>query len=131
MKIDRQARQSAKRYFRACLTPEGGVNEESVREVMKLLVEQKPRQYLAILQRLSRLIELSVEERTFRVESATPLADKGASVFSDLERAYGKPSRTSYEENPALLGGLRIRRGSTIWDGSLRGRLDRLEQAFS
>jgi F0F1-type ATP synthase delta subunit len=29
------------------------------------------------------------------------------------------------------LGGLRIRRGSMIWDGSLRGRLDRLEQAFS
>ena len=131
MKIDRQARQSAKRYFRACLTPEGAVDEARVREVSQLLVQEKPRGYLAILTRLARLVELSVEERTFRVESATPLADKGAGVFADLERTYGKPSRTFYEENPALLGGLRIRRGSTIWDGSLRGRLDRLEQAFS
>jgi F-type H+-transporting ATPase subunit delta len=131
MKIDRQARQSAKRLFRACLTPEGVVDEQRVRDRVQSLVDEKPRHYLAILTRLTRLIELSMEERTFRVESATPLADQGASVFSSLERAYGPPSRTSYEENPSLLGGLRIRRGSMIWDGSLRGRLDRLEQAFS
>ena len=131
MKIDRQARQSAKRYFRACLKPDGSVDEQRARELVQLLTARKPRHYLAILSRLVRLIELATEERTFHVESATPLPDRGASVFSSLEKRFGPPSRTYYEQNPALLGGLRIRRGSTIWDGSLRGRLQRLEQAFS
>jgi F-type H+-transporting ATPase subunit delta len=131
MKINRQARQSAKKYFRACLSPEGILDEQRLRDLIQLLAARKPRNYLAILTRLLRLVELSVEERTFRVESATPLPDRGASVFASLEKNFGKPSRTFYEQNPALLGGLRIRRGSTIWDGSLRGRLQRLEQAFS
>jgi F-type H+-transporting ATPase subunit delta len=131
MKIDRHARQNAKKYFRACVRPDGSIDEQGVRELVQLLVTQKPRNYLQILTRLQRLVELAVEERTVRVESATPLADRGASVFSSLERRFGPASRTYYEENPALLGGLRVRRGSSIWDGSISGRLHRLEQAFS
>ncbi len=131
MKIDRQSRQSAKKYFRASRNADGSVNEQSIREIVQLLAEQKPRNYIAVLTQLHRLVELALEESTVRVESATPLADRGASVFSNLERNYGPASRTSYEENPALLGGLRIRRGNNIWDGSLSGRLNRLQQALS
>ena len=131
MKIDRQSRQSAKKYFRACRKPDGSVDERNIREIVQLLVNEKPRNYLAVLTQLHRLVELALEESTVRVESATPLADRGASVFADLEQRYGPAARTSYEENPALLGGLRIRRGNNIWDGSLSGRLDRLQQALS
>jgi len=131
MKIDRQSRQSAKKYFRACRRPDGSVDERGIREIVELLVNRKPRNYLAVLTQLHRLLELALEENTVRVESAAPLADRGASVFSDLERRYGPAARTSYEQNPALLGGLRIRRGFNIWDGSLSGRLDRLQQALS
>jgi F-type H+-transporting ATPase subunit delta len=131
MKIDRQSRQVAKKYFLACRNADGSVNESNVREIVQLLVDQKPRNHVAILTHLYRLIELALDENTVRVESATPLADKGASVFADLEQRYGKAARTVYEENPALLGGLRIRRGNNIWDGSLSGRLNRLQQSFS
>jgi len=131
MKIDRHARQSAKKYFRACLRPDGSLEEQSLRELVQLLVAQKPRNYLGILTRLQRLVELAVEERTVLVESATPLADRGAGIMAELEQRYGPAARTSYEQNPALLGGLRIRRGSNVWDGSLSHRLDRLQQAFS
>jgi len=131
MKIDRHARQTAKKYFRACVRPDGSFDEQGVRDIVNLLVARKPRNYLGILTRLLRLVELAVEERSVQVESATPLADRGASVFSSLEQHYGPAARTSYEENPALLGGLRIRRGNNIWDGSLSGRLDRLQQALS
>ena len=77
------------------------------------------------------MLLMAIEERTVRVESATPLSDSGASVFSNLEQRFGPAARTYYTENPALLGGLRIRRGSNIWDGSLSNRLERLNQAFS
>jgi F-type H+-transporting ATPase subunit delta len=130
MKIDRHARQSAKKYFRACLQPDGSLDEHAMREVIHLVVNEKPRNYLAILSRLQKLVELANEERTVRLESATPLPDQGAQVFADLEQRFGPAYRTVYTQNPALLGGLRIRRGSTIWDGTLSGRLSRLEQAF-
>lgn len=131
MKIDRHSRQNAKKFFRACLRPDGSFDEKAVREVMQLLVTEKPRNYLAILSRMQKLIEMAIEERAVRLESATPLTDRGASVFADLEKRFGPASSTAYVENPDLIGGLRIRRGSNIWDGSVSGRLARLEQAFS
>jgi F-type H+-transporting ATPase subunit delta len=131
MKIDRQSRQSAKKYFRACRKPDGSIDEQGVREIVELLVQEKPRNYIAVMTQLYRLVELALEESTVRIESALPLADRGASVIADLEKRFGPAGRTSYEENPALLGGLRIRRGNNIWDGSLSGRLTRLQQALS
>ena len=131
MKIDRHARQLAKKYFRACLRPDGTLDEPGMRNIIQLLVQEKPRNYISILNRLQRLIELAVEERTVRVESAAPLADRGAAIFSELEKRFGPPARTYYELNPALLGGVRIRRGSRIWDGSICGRLLRLEKALA
>ncbi len=131
MKINRHARQSAKKYLRACLRPDGSINEQSVRELIKVLVTEKPRNYIGTLNRLQKLIELALEERTVRVESATPLADGAASIFSELESRFGPASNTHYKLNPTLLGGLRICRGSNIWDGSLSNRLERLNQAFA
>ena len=131
MKIDRQSRQSAKRLFRACLRTDGSLDETRMRDVISRVVDEKPRGYIAIMNRLRQLIELSVDERSVLVESAAPLPDNGASIFAELDRAYGPASRQNFTVNPALLGGLRIRRGSNIWDGSIQGRLDRLEQALS
>jgi F-type H+-transporting ATPase subunit delta len=131
MKIDRHSRLIAKKAFRAARGPDGALNEQSIRELVTLFVEQKPRNYLAILTHLTRLIELAQEEKTVRVESATPLPDRGAAVFAELARRYGPAARAYYQENPALLGGLKIRRGHNIWDGSLSGRLNRLQQALA
>lgn len=131
MKIDRQSRLLAKKALLASRNGDGSVDEAKIRDLVSAIVRHKPRNYLAVLTYLTRLLELAQEENTVRVESATPLADKGASIFAELERKYGRASRTVYEENPKLLGGLKIRRGNNIWDGSLSGRLDRLQQALS
>jgi F-type H+-transporting ATPase subunit delta len=131
MKIDRASRQIAKKFFLACRNYDGSVDEPKVREAVQHIVDHKPRNYLGILTYLYRLIELAVDENTVRIESAAPLPDRGESVFAELEQRYGKAARTVYEENPSLLGGLRIRRGNNIWDGSVSGRLSRLQQALS
>jgi F-type H+-transporting ATPase subunit delta len=131
MKIDRHSRLTAKKVLLASRNGDGSVDEAKVRDLVSAIVEHKPRNYLAILTYVTRLLELAQEENAVRVESATPLADGGASVFAELERRYGRASRNVYEENPKLLGGLKIRRGNNIWDGSLSGRLSRLQQALS
>ena len=51
-------------------------------------------------------------------------------VFNDLARKYGNDLDVQYFVNPVLLGGLRIRVGDDVFDGSVQGRLDRLAKAF-
>jgi F-type H+-transporting ATPase subunit delta len=131
MKIDSHARQAAKKYLRAASRADGSIDENGLRDIVRLLATEKPRGYLAILHRLRKLVEIASEERAVHIESATPLADQGASIVADLEQRYGPASRHTYETNPALLGGLRVRRGSTIWDGSVSTRLQRLEQSLA
>ena len=73
-----------------------------IRDLINILVAQKPRNYIGILTRLQRLIELAVEERAVRMWKAPlPLADKGASVFADLERRqFGPASSTILQGEP-------------------------------
>ena len=104
MKIDRQSRQNAKKYFRACLRPDGSLDEESLRELVQLIVTEKPRNYLALLTRIQQLVKINIDERSVRVESATPLADRGAAVFAEMERRYGTASWNYYETNPGPPG---------------------------
>jgi len=131
MKTDRQSRQTAKKYFRACLQADGSLDEQNVRELMQLLVTEKPRNYLAILERLRQLVKMTIDERSVRVESASSLPDRGQAIFAEMESRFGPASWNFYETNPALIGGIRVQRGNSIWDGSVWGRLARLEVALT
>ena len=53
------------------------------------------------------------------------------SIESDLGRLYGRGLVTSYADNPTLLGGVRITVGSDVFDGSIKARLEELEDHFS
>ncbi len=44
-----------------------------------------------------------------------------------VTRAYGTGLETSFVENPALIGGVRLQVGSDVYDGSVRARLDSIE----
>jgi F-type H+-transporting ATPase subunit delta len=130
MKISKQAQREARQLFRSCLV-NGLLDENRVRQAVALLLEKKPRGYLEILSRLQRLVELDREQHTARVESATPLpADLQADVAGRIQRGYGAGLEISFSQNPALIGGLRIQVGSDLYDGSVKTRLEKLEQSF-
>jgi F-type H+-transporting ATPase subunit delta len=50
------------------------------------------------------------------------------SISSQLSRAYGKEVVPHFTVNPAILGGLVVRVGDTVLDGSVRRRLAMLRQ---
>jgi F-type H+-transporting ATPase subunit delta len=130
MKISKQAQREARQLFRSCLV-NGLLDESRVRAVVALLVAKKPRGYVEILSRLHRLAKLNLEQRAARVESATPLAaDLQNEVAERLKKIYGGGLDLSFGENPALIGGLKIRVGSDLYDGSVKKRLEQLEQSF-
>jgi F-type H+-transporting ATPase subunit delta len=130
MKATKQARREAKQLFRLCLV-NGLLEENRARQVVQHIVAAKPRGYLATLSYFRRLVELDCARHTAKVESALTLpADFAASVQTGLTRAYGLGLTASFAENPALIGGMRIRVGSDVYDGSVQARLAALEQSF-
>jgi len=62
-----------------------------------------------------------------RVSSARSLtAAEKKSLEKELAEITGKTVRATYSEDAGLLGGVVVRMGSTIYDGSVLGRLQRM-----
>src|SRR5262245_25464528 len=130
MKTTKQVRREAKQLFRLCLVNEY-LDEGRVRQVVQAVLQSKRRRCLALAAHVERLVKLDRSRHTAEVESATPLlADLQASVQAGLARVYGPGISTSFAQNPALIGGMRIRVGSDVYDGSVQARLAALENSF-
>ncbi|HEX9048117.1 MAG TPA: ATP synthase F1 subunit delta, partial [Verrucomicrobiae bacterium] len=130
MKISKQAQREARQLFRSCVV-NGILDENRVRQAVALLTEKKPRGYVEILARLHRLVKLDLAKHTVRVENAVETtADQQASIRASLEKQYGAGLDITYSVNPALIGGLRIQVGSDLYDGSVKTRLEKLQQSF-
>ena len=130
MKIGKQARRDAKQLFTSCKVS-GLLDENRVRRAVVAVIARKPRGYAAILSHLHRLVRLDLERRTGRVESAVA-APEGlmSSLTANLTRRYGPGLDISFGTNPELIGGLRVKVGSDVFDGSIRARLNALEESF-
>ena len=130
MRITKQARRDAKRLFRACLV-NGLLDEARVRTGIQHIVATHPRGHLGILMHFQRLVKLELDRRNAVVESAVPLEAEGATgVQTTLGRLYGVGLTFTFRHNPHLIGGLRVKVGSDVYDGSVAARLNALAGSF-
>jgi F-type H+-transporting ATPase subunit delta len=128
MKVSKETRQLARALLRASFT-DGQLDKGRISSLVQSLISKKPRDYIKVLEDYKRLLRLEVEKRHARIESASELDDSAKSkIVANLKKKYGGDITTEFTVNPALLGGVRIRVGSDVWDGSVRSRLQRLEQ---
>jgi F-type H+-transporting ATPase subunit delta len=58
-------------------------------------------------------------------------SDEKQTLESQVASMTGKKVRAKYETNPELLGGAIVRVGSTIYDGSVRGQLQKLKEQLA
>ena len=127
MKATRKTRRAARRLFRLCAV-DGRTDAERVRLVARRIADSGRRGTLAILADLLRLVRLDRDRHRAIVESASSLPDDlRIDVQTDLARIYGQGLDTSFEINPRLIGGMRIRVGSDVYDASVRAKLAALE----
>ena len=130
MKTTKQARREATQLFRLCLV-DGSLDEGRVRQVVERVLESKRRGYFALLSYSHRLVKLDRARHRADVESAVPLpADLQASVQADLHGVYGPGINVLFAHRPGLIGGMRIKVGSDVYDSSVRSRLAALEKSF-
>jgi len=130
VKISKQAKRGARELFRSCLT-DGLLDDGRVRHAVQRVLQTKPRGYLPTLSHFERLIKLDIARRSARVETAAPLSpDLQARVQSSLSQTYGPGLNISFAQNPSLIGGMRIKVGSDVYDGSVQARLNALQESF-
>jgi len=128
MMINKETRQLSKELLRASFT-DGQLDSGRVASLVKSLIEKKPRHYIQVLEAYQRLLRLEVEKRTATIETATELPTAAATqIVANLKRKYGSDLTAKFVVNSELLGGMRIRVGSDVWDSSVRNRLHRLQQ---
>jgi F-type H+-transporting ATPase subunit delta len=128
MKINKETRQASKELFGASFI-DGRLDNGRIAALVMALIKKKPRNYIKLLESYRRLLRLEVEKRSATIETASELApDLSAQIVANLKRKYGSDLAARFVVNKELLGGMRIRVGSDVWDSSVRNRLHRLQQ---
>ena len=130
MKGNKQSRRGAKQLFKSCQI-EGQLAEERVRQAVTLVIEKKPRGYFGILQELQRLVKLDVSSRSARVESAVVSTEaQQQNIRESLGRLKGGEVTVEFAVNADLIGGMRVKIGDDVFDGSVKTRLATLSESF-
>ena len=128
MKINKEIRRRSREMLRASFT-DGQLDSGRITSLVDSLIARKPRNYIDVLKNYRRLLRLEVEKRRARIETANAVGPETSSkVTANLKKRYGNDLTTEFVVNPQLLGGMRIRVGSDVWDGTVRNRLERLQQ---
>jgi len=121
-------------------------HENKQKVLADLIAKVKPSpttvNFLKVLSENGRLAELGainerfaavLEERSGVVSAAITSArdlpvDERNLLKTNLERLTGKHVNVDYQVNPDIIGGVIARIGSTVYDGSVRTRLDNLRE---
>jgi F-type H+-transporting ATPase subunit delta len=128
MKINKEIRQLSRAMLRASFT-DGQLDPGRITSLVDSLIARKPRHYIEVLKNYRRLLRLELEKRQAKIETAGEVDSTTKSeLVANLKKKYGGDLTTQFAVDPSLLGGMRIRVGSDVWDGTVRNRLERLQQ---
>lgn len=131
MKISKEARRTSRQLFRACMV-DGKLDESRVRTVVNGVASSKPRGYIGMLDAFSRLVANEVSRQRALVESASALSPATQTELqASLSKKYGRQLTLDFTVNPELLGGIRVKVGSDVWDGSVKARLEGLAASLA
>ncbi len=91
---------------------------------------------IAALPEIARQFEIELDHRLgfteAEVTSARALSDEEKSALeAQISNVSGKRVRATYTTDSGLLGGAMVKLGSTIYDGSVKGQLEKLKQELS
>jgi F-type H+-transporting ATPase subunit delta len=86
----------------------------------------------AILEEFDRLVRRHPERKLARITSAVPLTEvEKESLRARLTNRYGPELELHYEVDASLIGGIRLRVGDQVIDGSVAGKLAAMREHLS
>jgi len=109
----------------------GSLDENRARLVVEQVIESRHAGKPAVLSHFLRLLRLDRALHAAQVASAAPLdAGTRTAVEEGLARRYGRAMATTFVVDPTLIAGMRLKVGSDVYDGSVKGGLAALEARF-
>jgi len=85
-----------------------------------------------IIAQLERELDARMGFAEAQITSTRELADAEKREFeAQVKKLTGKKVRALYGQDASLLGGAVVRVGSTIYDGSVKGQLERIREEIS
>lgn len=107
--------------------------ERHVRNLIAVLIDHRRIQFLErITQQLEKELDSRMGFAEAQITSARELGDaEKRTLESQIEKATGKKVRPQFGLDASLLGGAVVRVGSTIYDGSVKGQLEKIREAIS
>jgi F-type H+-transporting ATPase subunit delta len=107
--------------------------ERHVRNLVAVLIDHRRTHFL---ERISQQLEKELNARLgfaeAQVTSARELGDaEKRALEGEIGKITGKKVRAHFGLDPSLLGGAVVRVGSTIYDGSVKGQLEKIKEAIS
>jgi F-type H+-transporting ATPase subunit delta len=109
-----------------------GISKQ-VRNLVAVLIDHRRIHFLEpIITQLEKELDARLGFAQAEITSARELGDTEKHEFEkQVQKLTGKKVRALYGQDESLLGGAIVRLGSTIYDGSVKGQLERLKEAIS
>jgi F-type H+-transporting ATPase subunit delta len=106
---------------------------KQVRNLVAVLIDHRRVHFLEpIIRQLEKELDARLGFAEAEITSARALADAEKREFeAQVGKLTGKKVRAHYEQDATLLGGAVLRIGSTIYDGSVKGQLERIRAEIS
>jgi F-type H+-transporting ATPase subunit delta len=107
--------------------------EHHVRNLVAVLIDHRRIQFLErITQQLVKELDARLGLAEAQITSARELGDsEKRALEAQIEKVTGKKVRAHFGLDASLLGGAVVRVGSTIYDGSVKGQLEKIREAIS
>jgi F-type H+-transporting ATPase subunit delta len=107
--------------------------EKPVRNLVAVLVDHRRISFLTrITEQLEKELDARMGLAEAQITSARELGDtEKRALEAQIEKVTGKKIRARFGLDASLLGGAMVRVGSTIYDGSVKGQLQRIKEAIS
>ena len=105
----------------------------AVRNLVAVLIDhQRVKFFEAIIRQVQKELDARLGFAEAEVTSARELGDsEKRALESKVGTLTGNRVRARYQQDSSLLGGVVVRLGSTIYDGSVKGQLEKIREAMS
>jgi len=107
--------------------------ERQVRNLVAVLIDHRRLPFLPrIIEQLGKELDARLGFAEAQISSARELGNaEKQGLEAQIAKTTGKKVRATYGLDASLLGGAVVRIGSTIYDGSVKGQLERIKEAIS
>ena len=127
MKVNAKVKKAVYKLVESCIEKDS-VNEKKVLGAVEQL-QKLPRSMMFVyLTEFYKILKKRINDSTLLVESVVGLSDKTLDEIGDIVKKDFRVVAVTSSINPAILGGLKVTIGDTVFDSSIKRNLMQLKE---